>query len=279
MLLVKGTQAISMSAHEGGMTTPKTRQVRFLSMCTVILSRPPDHPWPLLLAGNRDEMQGRPWRAPGFHWPLSPDVAGGYDELAEGSWLAINGHGVVATILNRMGTLGPAIGKRSRGELVIEALDHADASSAAEALAHLDASAYRPFNLVVADNRDAFWIRADGKTLSVQALPEGVSILTAGDLNDPADPRIAAFLPRFREAPRPDPEAGDWSAWQSLLSSRVPEGVRDREAGLTFQLENGFGTRSSALIALPSMERSGVEPIFLFAGGPPDQIPYSPVLL
>ena len=248
-------------------------------MCTVILSRRPGDAWPLLLAGNRDEMEGRPWQAPAHHWPLSPDVVGGYDDLAEGSWLALNGHGVVATILNRMGTLGPADGKRSRGELVIEALDHADASGAAEAMAHLDAKAYRPFNLVVADNRDAFWLRADGKSLSVHALPEGISMLTAGELNDPADPRIAAFLPRFRDAPRPDPEKDDWESWRKLLASRVPEGVRDREAGLTFQLETGFGTRSSALIALPSMERSGIEPIFLFAAGPPDQIPYAPVLL
>jgi len=248
-------------------------------MCTVILSRRLGDSWPLLLAGNRDEMQGRPWRAPARHWPFSPDVTGGYDGLAEGSWLAVNDHGVVATILNRIGTLGPATGKRSRGELVIEALDHADAFAAAEALAHLDAEAYRPFNLVVADNRDAYWLRADGKTIRASALPEGVSMLTAYELNDPADPRIATFLPRFRQAPRPDPEIGDWSSWQTLLAARVPEGVRDREAGLTFQLENGFGTRSSALIALPSMERSGVEPVFLFAAGPPDQNAYSPVLL
>lgn len=248
-------------------------------MCTVIISRRPGESWPLLLAGNRDEMQNRPWRAPGRHWPFSPDVTGGYDELADGSWLAMNDHGVVATILNRMGTLGPADGKRSRGELVLEALDHADASSAAEALAHLAAEAYRPFNLVIADNRDAFWLRADGKTIRAEALPEGVSMLTAYELNDPADPRIETFLPRFREAPRPDPEKGDWASWQKLLAARVPEGIRDREAGLTFQLESGFGTRSSALIALPSMERSGVEPIFLFAGGAPDVVPYAPVLL
>src|SRR5579871_4416153 len=110
----------------------------FVPMCTVIISRRPGDPWPLLLGGNRDEMERRPWKAPGYHWPLAADVIGGYDELAEGSWLAMNGHGVTAVILNRMGTLGPAAGKRSRGELVLEALDHADASSAAEAMVHLD---------------------------------------------------------------------------------------------------------------------------------------------
>jgi hypothetical protein len=248
-------------------------------MCTVVIARNPTDPWPLLLAGNRDEMEGRPWKPPGYHWPLAPGVIGGLDELAEGSWLALNEHGVVATVLNRTGTLGPAGGKRSRGELVIEALDHADAVAAAEALGQLDPVAYRAFNLVVADNRDAFWVRADGQSVRVEPIPEGVSMLTAGELNDPADPRIAAFLPRFRLAPRPDPGAEDWLGWQTLLASRAPEGVRDREAGLTFQLEIGFGTRCSAMIALPAIGRAGVDPVFRFAAGPPDRTDFSPVLL
>jgi len=248
-------------------------------MCTVIIARNPDNDWPLLLAGNRDEMAGRPWKGPDYHWPLAPGVLGGLDELADGSWLAMNDHGVVAIVLNRMGTLGPAAGKRSRGELPIEALDHADAVSAAEALGQLEPGAYRPFNLVIADNRDAFWLRGDGGAIHVTPIPEGVSMLTAGELNDPSDPRIAAFLPKFRQAPRPDPAAGEWSAWQKLLATRVPDGVRDREAGLTFQLESGFGTRSSALIALPSMQHAGIDPVFLFAAGPPDVTGFSPVLL
>jgi hypothetical protein len=248
-------------------------------MCTVVIARNPTKAWPLLLAGNRDEMEGRPWKPPAYHWPLAEGVIGGLDELADGSWLALNEHGVVAAVLNRIGTLGPAAGKRSRGELVIEALDHADAVAAAEAMCQLEPSAYRPFNLVVADNRDAFWLRADGRSIHAVPIPDGVSMLTAGELNDPADPRIAAFLPRFRQAPPPDPAAGDWTAWQALLATRAPEGIRDREAGLTFQLDNGFGTRSSALIALPSMQHAGVPPIFLFAAGPPDSAPYSPVLL
>jgi hypothetical protein len=248
-------------------------------MCTVIIARHPDTDWPLLLAGNRDEMQGRPWKPPAYHWPLAPGVIGGQDEAAEGTWLAVNEHGVTAAVLNRAGTLGPAKGKRSRGELPIEALDHADAVTAAEALAQLDASAYRAFNLVVADNRDAFWLRGDGETVRVTPIPEGVSMLTAGDLNDLSDPRIGAFLPRFRQARLPDPAANDWRAWEELLRTRVPDGVRDRESGLTFQLDSGFGTRSSALIALPSMNHAGVDPVFLFAAGPPDESPFTPVLL
>jgi uncharacterized protein with NRDE domain len=248
-------------------------------MCTVILLRRPDHDWPLILAGNRDEMEGRPWLPPGRHWPLTPDVIGGQDSLAEGSWLAVNDYGVVATVLNRIGSLGPEAGKRSRGELVLDALDHADAVQAADSLRHLDARAYRPFNLVIADNRDAFWLRADGAGISCIPIPEGISMLTAGELNDDNDPRIRAFRPRFQSAPAPDPATEDYEAWRQLLAARAPAGAKDREAGLTFQLANGFGTRSSAIVALPAMSRAGVEPMFLFAAGPPDKAAFHPVLL
>ncbi len=248
-------------------------------MCTVVVLRRPDHRWPILFAANRDEMTGRPWLPPGRHWDDRSNVVGGLDELAGGSWLGLNDEGVVAAILNRMGTLGPQQGKRSRGELVLEALDHADAVDAADALIHLDAAAYRPFNMVIADNRDAFWLRADGRSFKAIPLEEGFTMLTALESNDATDPRIQTFLPRFRSAAVPDPDAGQWQDWQALLASKAPHGKLDREAGLTFQLDNGFGTRSSALIALPSVDHPEIEPVFLFAPGPPDQMRYRPVLL
>jgi len=84
-------------------------------MCTLVLLRRPGHQWPLILGANRDEMVGRPWKPPGRHWDDRPNVVAGLDELAGGSWLGVNDEGVVAAVLNRVGTLGPADGKRSRG--------------------------------------------------------------------------------------------------------------------------------------------------------------------
>ena len=248
-------------------------------MCTVVILRRPDHRWPIFLAGNRDEMRDRPWRPPARHWADRPNVVAGLDKLGGGSWLGINDEGVVATVLNRVGTLGPLAGKRSRGELVLEALDHADAVAAVGALAHLDARSYRPFNMVIADNRDAFWLRADGETARAIPLNEGISMLTAFELNDSADARIRTFLPAFRAAPAPDPDAGDWRAWQDLLATEAPNGPADREAGLAFQLDTGFGTRSSAVVALPSVDHPEIKPVFLFAPGPPDETHYRPVLI
>ena len=107
-------------------------------MCTLVMLRRPEARWPLMVAANRDELSTRPWQGPARHWPDRPEVVAGKDMTAGGSWLGVNDDGLFAAILNRPGTLGPADGKRSRGELVLEALDHAEAKVAAEALADLN---------------------------------------------------------------------------------------------------------------------------------------------
>jgi hypothetical protein len=279
-------------------------------MCTVVLLRRPQAPWPLLLAANRDELRSRPWRPPARHWPDRPDVLAGLDVQAGGSWLGVNDDGVVAAVLNRVGSLGPQIGKRSRGELVLEALDHA----AAKALADLDPDAYRPFNLLVADARDAFWLRHAGglprfgfrnrsgawqevdtpwlpetdrlrtggkakagpssSPIECRPVPEGVSMITARDLNDPTSARIRHFLPQFERATPPDPGADEWSAWIELLGQRALPGAEPGDA-MTIVTDGDFGTVCSSLIALPAHGA----PIMKFAAGTPDQAPFETIAL
>ena len=275
-------------------------------MCTLVLLRRPGHDWPLLLAANRDEMLSRPWRPPGRHWPDRPEVVAGQDELAGGSWLGINDHGVVAAVLNRRGSLGPAAGKRSRGELVLDALDFEDAASAAAALADLDPDAYRPFNLIVADPVNAYWLRhagglpgfgfraADGTWREVEAtqmpreahgaeslpsietrpVPDGLSMITARDLNDPASSRIRLHRPRFAAAPVPDPGRGDWSGWNVCLGSRDSEDG-DPANAMTIVTGRDYGTVCSSLVALPAAG----PPKLWFAPGRPDRTPFEPVLV
>lgn len=246
-------------------------------MCTFVISRQASGPWPVIIGANRDEMAGRPWRAPGRHWDDRPEVVAGLDELAGGSWLGMNETGMVAAILNRMGTLGPQAGKRSRGELVLDALDHADAVDAASAFSMLDGRAWRPFNMVVADNRDAFWIRSDGSArVEVRPIAEGLHMLSALDLDDTASPRIATYLPRFAAAARPDPETGDWAEWAALLADGGAGPDGEESAAMCFARPDGFGTVSSSLIALPAIGAE-IRPVWLFAGDRPDRAPYSPV--
>jgi uncharacterized protein with NRDE domain len=247
-------------------------------MCTLVILRRPGHAWPLLFAANRDEMVNRPWQAPARHWPDRPEVVAGRDELAGGTWLGVNDHGVAAAVLNRIGSLGPTEDKRSRGELVLEALDHADAAAAAGALAALDGGAYRSFNLVIADNRDAFWVRSTGEDrVEVAPVPTGLSMITSGELNDQDSPRIRNFLGRFRDAPEPDIDAGDWSAWETLLGARVYDAADGPTETMCIVTDRGYGTVSSSLIALPAPEHAEQGHVWRFSPGRPGEDPYEPV--
>lgn len=248
-------------------------------MCSVAILRRPGAAWPVLIAANRDEAAGRPWAAPGRFWPDRPNATAGRDDLAGGSWMGVNDEGVVAVVLNRFGTLGPQEGKRSRGELVLDALDFADAADAADALSHLDCRAYRPFNLLLADNRDAFVVcnRGDDARFRpyVAAVAPGAHMLTAFELDDATDGRIARHFPQFAALPPADPaEPETWGPWASWLAARTP-GPDDKHA-MNFRLPSGFGTVSSSLVALPA-PGSNARPVWRFCPGRPDETAWTDV--
>jgi hypothetical protein len=247
-------------------------------MCTLAILRRPEHAWPVVIGANRDEMIDRTAKPPGRHWPDRAEIVAGLDVLAGGSWLGLNDWGVAAAVLNRHGSLGPAAGLRSRGELVLEALDHADAVDAAAALSDLDPAAYRTFNLIVADNRDAFWLRhADTGRIEARPLKDGLSLIAAGEIDDLRSPRLALAAPRFRAAPAPDPGGEAWTAWQDLLGDdTVPPGAPP-EAALRFRTPRGYGTVSSALIALPAVLSAERPAAFRYAGWLPETSPWRDV--
>jgi uncharacterized protein with NRDE domain len=247
-------------------------------MCTLVILRRPGHAWPVLIGANRDEMIERESKPPGRHWPSRPELVAGLDVLAGGSWLGINDWGVVAAVLNRHGSLGPAANRRSRGELVLEALDHADAAAAAMALMDLDPKAYRTFNLIVADKEDAFWLRhAGGLRIEMKPVKDGLSMIAAGDVDDLATRRIELALPSFRAWPIPDPDHEDWVAWETLLGSTRAPPKEPATAAMRFRTD-GYGTRSSALIALPARDMTDRHPIFRFAEWLPQASPWRNVM-
>jgi hypothetical protein len=200
-------------------------------VCSIVLRIGADG---VFIGAKRDEMVERAWDAPGEFWP---GVIAGRDRLAGGTWLGMNRHGVVAAVLNRTGTLGPAAGKRSRGELPVMALAADSAEAAAGVLAGLDARVYRPFNLV--------------------RLGDGVTMITSGEPNDMAHPRIARHLPRF--------EAAAFADWGALLA----DASGAWETALNIPEKDGFGTVCSSLIALPCPPG---EPEWWFAAGRPDVV-------
>lgn len=239
-------------------------------MCSLILSLLPGAAWPVVIGANRDEMLDRPWDPPARHWPERPDMIAGRDRTAGGTWLGINDNGVVAALLNRTGSLGPAPGKASRGSLPLLALEAGSAAAAASRLATLDAGDYRSFNLLVADATGGFVLRGlERGTPEITALAAGITMITAHDPNDPASPRIARYRPLFEAATRPDPGADAWADWVALLGDARPPA----DTALNVAPRNGFGTVSAALIGLAPGRRR-----FLFAPGPPDRTAFAPVV-
>jgi hypothetical protein len=243
-------------------------------VCTVIILSRPGAAWPTLIAANRDERLDRAWDPPGAWWPDHPDVIGGRDRTAGGTWMAVNRAGVMAAVLNRPGSLGPAPGKRSRGELPLLALAEApSAAAAARRIAALPAGEWRPFNLVLADHRGGSFLRGTGAGRpEALPLPAGVTMVTAHDPNDLASPRTRRHLPRFRAAPPPAPERGDWAAWEALLADDGHEG--GMAEALRVPPVGGFGTVSASLVALGA---GGA--IWRFAAGPAGEAPFRPVAL
>ena len=249
-------------------------------MCTVVILRRPGHNWPLIIAANRDEMKNRQSLIPARHWPERSHVIAGMDQKGGGTWLALGDDRLISTVLNRESSLGPSPEKRSRGELPLEAMDHAEARIAANALELLEPTSYRTFNLIIADSREAFWLRSDAHHIDKAEIPEGLSMITSHDLNDTdSSERIRFYLPRFRAASPPEPEMDNWRTWETLLASTKAENDINYEGALNIETTHGFGTVSSSILALPAPARYGVKPIWRFCAGPPKSLPYTHVVL
>jgi uncharacterized protein with NRDE domain len=241
-------------------------------MCTVVVLFRPGHATPVMLAANRDEMLARAWDPPGAYWPEQPGVVAGRDRSGGGTWMGMNRAGVVAAVLNRQGSLGPAPGKRSRGELPLLALRCGSAAEAAQAITRLDAGAWRSFNMVLADREGAIFVRGLGHGHAVaEALPAGLHMVTSRDPNSAHSPRVARHLPRLREAAAAAPDADGWAAWHAIIADR--EGAAGEQMNVVPR--GGFGTVCSSLVAL----RADGGASWLFAAGAPHDAAFEAVAL
>lgn len=230
-------------------------------MCSIIIRLGPTG---TLIAANRDEMVNRTWEPPAAHWPEHPGIIAGRDTTAGGTWMGLNRHGVMAAILNRHGTLGPAAGKNSRGELPLLALRHPNAAHAAFTMASLDASRYRSFNLVIADHAGAFFLAGLEQGYPVVSeLPPGTWMVTSGEPNEVSLPRIARHQPKFA--------AAGFADWKTLLA----DNTSPLESALNIPETQGFATTSASLMSLPAKG----SPAWEFCPGPPDKADFYAVPL
>ena len=115
-------------------------------MCLIVLSFGQHPDYPLILAANRDEFHARPTQDAHW-WPDKPDVLGGRDLQAGGTWLALEKTGRFATLTNFRDAQPPSPKLRSRGYLVTGFLE--SNFSPRDYLGTIDEDAYAGFNLIV----------------------------------------------------------------------------------------------------------------------------------
>jgi hypothetical protein len=258
-------------------------------MCTALLSIEPGHP--LLLVGVRDELMDRAWEPPGPHWPDLPELIGGRDLLAGGTWLAVSPpHHRASCVLNARGQLAPPASRLSRGVLPLRAAAGQPIDKGG--LANTD-----PFHLITAEPDRALWQSWDGHGLTERVLGPGLHFAVNSGLAADLMPsqaestasqaengrahelgRVAHFLPRLKAATRPNPlpvtegNAGQsvqaaWAEWFPLLNG---DGLSTEDDGALIvrrDLGGGriWGTTSISLVALST---SGLR--YDFTGSPGD---------
>ena len=238
---------------------------------------------PLIVAANRDERLDRPAVPMTVLRERDPRILGGRDELAGGTWLAVNEHGVVAGLTNQPSPDGHDPTKKSRGELPLAFAMHKTAAQAAAAVtAELDPTVYNPCWMLVGDRESLFFIGiSGGPTTDVEQIEPGLHVLENAPLR-PVSAKAAFVrglvsdaLSGFDGLRAIDPAVAV-SALRTVLRDHRPA-VQEPRTDITGRVwpaslsaacvhAEGYGTRSAMVVSVPA--GAGV-PAVQVADGPP----------
>jgi hypothetical protein len=232
-------------------------------VCLGVLRFDPDDDWPILLVSIRDEYIERPALSPARWWPQFPQLVGGKDARAGGTWLAMDSDVLrVAAVYTPGKPTAADSGLRSRGELPLIALTGEGSGAPAvggdrgDLPLAIDPSRYEPFSLLVADRTTARWsVWKDGEWTQTTIEP-GMHVLNNWGLDVmETAPRQKRWLPPFAAA-APEKVVLDgvpqdtWAGWIDLLGHE-PEPDVDDSLLLRREVEgHPYGTKSASLIAI-----------------------------
>lgn len=161
------------------------------------------------LLALRDELTSRDFDDPGRWWPELPDVVGGRDRAAGGTWCANRvSTGVTALVLNRPHKRIADAGAPSRGVLPLLGVMHE-----AEWVTHVDLAGMASFALVLATpQRLTTWVY-DGQELITTDHREGTHMITSGGAEDGKADR---YLSAFAAAAYP-------TGWREIVRGTTPQ--------------------------------------------------------
>lgn len=232
---------------------------------------------PLVVAANRDELLARPTTPMTVLRETEPRILGGRDELAGGTWMAVNEHGVMAALTNAPpGRAGRDPAKKSRGELPLRLAMHARAADAVDAFRReVHAGDYNPCWILCGDRDSLAYLDLTvPATPHVENLSPGVHVLENRPLHAPS-PKADAVRAALAECAGWD-RAALAARLESLLADhRIPPGVdgvhrgdppRPVETEANCVHTELYGTRSSEIVLV---DAAGSEPPRVrFTAGP-----------
>lgn len=229
----------------------------------------PEHP--LVLIANRDEFYPRPstTMAP---WPDAPQIIGGRDLEAGGSWLASHEDGRFAAVTNHRDGRNKQPAELSRGKLIRDYLTGSDSALVFCQQLQPDLSRYGGFNLLLGDRHGLYYQSNRGGDF--RPLTPGLYGLSNALLDSPW-PKTDALKQRLADHlsqhPHPEPEQLLPLLWHrdTAADSQLPDtGIRyvwEKLLSACFiqATDQSYGTRAStALVQHKSGQRRLIEQTF-----------------
>lgn len=262
-------------------------------MCTLIVLHRCVPGRPLVVAANRDEFLDRPAEAPALRSSGAGRIVAPLDLEAGGTWVGLSERGVFAGLTNLRPTTPAAVDAgsdletierasnernqittqalRSRGEVVMRALESESAADAMRTLSQLESETYNPFQLLVADGNEAWLAVYRGSPRLVELEPgahivgnvvdertEAATGAASRNLLADEEPR-SRKLTRIRERvekmmtePGHDPFEGLARICREHVEAR---GAGEQDAPSLFEstcvhVADRYGTRSSLMLEL-----------------------------
>lgn len=222
-------------------------------MCLIVVGWRVHPDYPLVVAANRDEFHARP-TAPAQRWPDAPEVLGGRDLEAGGTWLGVTENGRFAAVTN-VREPGVAKGDLSRGQLTRDFL--CSAYSPEEYLATIDPARYSGFNLLVSDGTTLAY--RSNRAGAPRVLPPGIYGVSNHLLDTPW-PKLATAKDRFAKALSALPAVE--ACFQLLADDEIVPDQQLPSTGVTLEWERrlsaifvkseGYGTRASTVVLVGS---------------------------
>ncbi len=233
-------------------------------MCLIVFAWQVVPSVPLIAAANRDEFYQRA-TAPAGPWPEHPQIYGGRDLQAGGSWMGITQPGAdggpsrFAAITNIRAPSEHKDNAPSRGQLVADYLAGSMTPQEYVAAIRPTADQYNGFNLVLGDRDTLIWYsnKGDHDPRNGQPLESGIYGLSNALLDAPW-PKVLKTKAQFASllclgAPE--------EAFFEMLSDTTPASdQRLPETGVPLELERvlsavriespGYGTRTSTVVKL-----------------------------